>query len=112
MATSAQQVTSTGQTVMVSSPSDPKKGRRVTGTIFVNNPDETATVKIAVITFNPANSAVRVIHEGDLSPRESVVIDSPVEIVYPEQLRLRVDSLGGGTAVNFYVQYTSAERAS
>lgn len=107
---SAGQILTTGQTVMVAAPSDQGKGARVTKTVFVNNPSDTDTVAFAILTYNPANGSTRIIHEGDLETRESVVIDSPIEIFSPEQLRIRVDTMAD-PPIHYYVMYESVKRS-
>lgn len=105
---SAAQIDTLGQTVMVGSPADPKRGARVTECIFVNNPSPTDPVGLAVIVYNASRATARVIHEGDLESRESLVIDSPIEITAPEQLRLRVDSMAD-PPINYYVHWVNRQ---
>lgn len=105
---SAAQIDSLGQTVMVGSPADPKRGARVTECVFVNNPSATDQVSIAVTIYNTSTQRARVIHAGDLEARESLVIDSPLEITGPEQLRLRVDAISD-PPINYYVHWRNRQ---
>lgn len=109
MAISAQQVTTTGPHVMVGVPTDPRNGSRTTVCVFVNNPSDADEVSFAVEVYNTRTRTSNVIHEGELQTRESVVIDSPIEINSPQQLRLRVDSMPD-PPINFYVHYTSTPK--